>query len=85
MEKDDKGTCCKWVLCWYQAEGDGFVGQVDLNLSTNEIKKIFYIQEEKDAYGCNIVRASQKIHLQKVVDYEIDLNKFDYFVEPQAV
>lgn len=64
---------------------DYFFGQVDLSLSTDQVKKLFYIQETEDVYGCNIVRASQKIHLQSMVDCEIDLNQFDYFVEDQAI
>jgi hypothetical protein len=84
-EKHNNGTPMKWVLTWYQADADDFVGEVDLPLSTEEVKKLFYIQENEDAYGCNIVRASQRIYLQPIVDYEIDLNQFDYFVEDQAI
>jgi len=73
----------KWVLTWYQADADDFVGEEDLSLSTDEVKKLFYVENDDCCGGCHIVRASQRIYLQPMVDCEIDLNQFDYFVEEQ--
>lgn len=81
MNKKDN---IKWVLIWFQADSDDFVNQVDLPLSTDEVIKLFYLQETDNVYGCHIVRASQRIHLKSMVDYEIDLNNFDYFVEDES-
>lgn len=80
----NKNVKTKWILTWFQADSDDFVNQVDLPLSTSEVKKLFYLQATDSAYGCHIVRASQRIHLKSIVDYEIDLNNFDYFVEEKS-
>ncbi len=81
---NEKEITTKWILTWWQADSDDFVNQIELPLSTDEVRKLFYLQETDNVYGCHIVRASQRIYLKSIVDYEIDLNNFDYFIEDQS-
>jgi hypothetical protein len=72
-----------FYLTWFAAEGDEFVGEEKLSsLTPAKVKKWFWLNDTH--FGCLIVRASQRHHLQKLTQHQIDLNKYDYFVEHLA-
>ena len=78
-EKQEKAA---FFLMWYSAEDneDHLVGEEKLSLDEAQLRKWFWIQGN-DFFGCEIVRASQLKQLQPFVKHQIDLNKYDYFVE----
>lgn len=72
-----------FVLEWYSGEGDGFSGCGLEELPTvtkRNIVEWFGIPIREVGYG-HIVRASQKVHLDKITKHKIDLNLNDYFIE----
>lgn len=77
-----------WELTWFEAEGDDQAGGVvlDPDFTLIDIQRMFFLQEADQADGCLIVRASQRKELQDMIGnaHEIDLNKYDYFVEAVA-
>ncbi len=74
----------EYILTWFNAEGDDtIVGSEVLNITVEELKTLFFVLLENEFYGCHIVRASQRKRLQELVQTQIDLNQYDYFVEDQ--
>lgn len=73
----------KIFLTWFAPNSDKSIGQEEVvGLTTRKIRKWFYLPKDEIVADCYIVRASQKIHLDPLVKHVIDLNKYDYFVEP---
>lgn len=75
-----------FYLSWYSIKNDRLVGQEKLPRAVTEkkLRKWFYIREDDPNLDGHIVRASQRMHLQKVVSHQINLNEYDYFLEHLA-
>lgn len=73
-----------YALTWYSVEDETLVNEVSLQISKDDVRKWFYLEEDDPAILCYDVTASQRIHLLKLVEVEIDLNKFDYQLEGRA-
>jgi hypothetical protein len=69
-------------LYWFSASDDELVGEVDLPEVTPEnVREWFFLSENTPLTDSFIVRASQRQHIARFVKEEIDLNKYDYFLE----
>ncbi len=74
----------RYALAWYSVEEDTLVGEVDVQLSQDTVRKWFYLPPEDTAIECYDVTASQRRHLMKLVEHEIDLNEYVYQLEGRA-
>lgn len=72
-----------FYLTYFSPINDELVGEFELeSVTCRDVAKWFYLPSEEEALaGCHIVMASQRIHLVNLVQTEIDLNNYDYFVE----
>ena len=75
----------KWVICWYENGSGNFVDQVDLPISTDKIKRLFDMEREENCHGCLSVTENQKLYLQSIFNFEINLEEFNYFLEDQKI
>ena len=72
----------KYVLAWYKKEPeDAIVGSVDLDLTMKDLQQIYGLEE--DMYVCYDVERKHVEELQKHTRHNIQLDKYDYFVEGQ--
>lgn len=76
----------EYVLTWFEKEGDEFiVGKCLLeNISLEELVKLFKQPPEEKMVYCYNVLPNNVNYLQKFVKHQIDLDKYDYFMEGQA-
>jgi len=73
----------EFFLMWYSSEPDEdhLIGEEKIpSITEAQMREWFWLQEDQ-YFGSQIVRASQMRHLQPLVKHQIDLNKYDYFVE----
>lgn len=71
-----------FVVLWFESEGDKLIGREVLPKVTGEqVRKWFNLPKNENLNDSYIIRASQKVHLDKMMYHEIDLNEFDYFLE----
>lgn len=71
------------VISWYNKNNDDFVDEIQINnLDLNFLKKIFN-PPEKDylMYDSYKINAKEMDELSKVLNFNIDIEKFDYYVE----
>jgi hypothetical protein len=74
-----------YKLLWFDAPGEDLAGEETLPITDEQVREWFWLcEEENPVGGSHIVRASQRAKLQPVAKHEIDLNKWDYFVEAEA-
>ncbi len=73
-----------YALAWYSIEDKTLVDEVPLKLSPDQVRKWFYLAEDDPAIYCYDVTASQRKHLMKLLEVEIDLNEYDYQLEGRA-
>lgn len=71
------------MLRWFDKEGDNFVGETTItNVSLERLQKLFGISANNPMYDCYLVESSEQInYLQKILNVELDLNSYEYFVE----
>ncbi|GCA71872.1 hypothetical protein MiYa_03415 [Microcystis aeruginosa NIES-2519] len=71
------------VLVWFNKDNDDYVGEYTLNiLDINELKKIFNVTDsDEQMINCYPVFVEQASYLESLLNIEIDLEKYDYFVE----
>ncbi len=72
----------RFELYWFSADNDDLVGEADLPEVTPEnVREWFFLSENEPLTDSFIVRASQRQYIASHVKEEIDLNKYDYFLE----
>ena len=75
------------VLRWFEKEGENLVGETTItNVNLECLQKLFGISSDNPMYDCYLVESFEQInYLQKIVDFELDLNSYNYFVECDQV
>ena len=75
------------VLRWYEKNPrDRLVGQATLSdVGLPELQRLFDISVDDQMYDCYPVAQKHKEYLEQHVDTEINLSKYDYFIECDAV
>ncbi len=69
-------------LTWYEKIGDNLVGECELkNISISELQKLFGQPNDDLMLYCYQVNIDAAKYLQKFVIHQINLDKYDYFVE----
>lgn len=63
-----------FLLIWFEASKDDFVGEERMDVTEDEILKWFYLNDRADIFGSLTVTASQRLHLNPRVKHEINLN-----------
>lgn len=74
------------MLRWFEKDpSDNFVGETQLlGLSLPALQSVFGVEAENLMFDSWSVEDAHLEFLAKHVDVEIDLSKFDYFVEADA-
>jgi hypothetical protein len=74
------------VLRWYEKEpGNELVGEAELlGVSLAELQKLFRVPAADQMYDCYPVDERHIEYLRQCVRSEINLSKYDYFVECNA-
>lgn len=72
-------------LAWYEKEGDQFVGASILKgINLAELRKLFNLPPKDPMTYIYPVREIHVSFLQKFLNVEIELKKYDYFIESVA-
>ena len=70
----------KYILARFEKDpGDAHIGDVDLNISEEELQKLFGLDEP--IIACYDVEPQHLHLLQTKTTHRIDLDQYDYFVE----
>ena len=52
------------------------------NIDLEHLQKLFGISSDNPMYDCYLVESSEQInYLQDILNFEVDLNSYEYFVE----
>ena len=75
------------VVCWFEKDpGDALVGEADLlNITLSMLQTLFGVPAENPMYDCWPVRSEHLEGLTPHVSVEIDLDRYDYFVDARVV
>lgn len=67
-------------LTYFEKDSDAFVGEIELpnQITFSVLKKIL---DDDELHGCFPVDEEIKNRLNLLIDYPIDLDKYDYFIE----
>jgi len=68
-------------LAWYDKESDTFVGEMLLPVDANEVRRIFNLSPDEYPGDCLKVEREHVNWLFALTHNQINLDKFDYFVE----
>lgn len=79
MNYQDKPA--EFFLTWFSADEDDLIGEEKISDLTQEQAREWFWLLDDDFVDCCVVTASQRVNIQQLVKHEIDLNKYDYFVE----
>lgn len=71
------------VLRWFEKEGDELIGEKKIdNISLESLQKLFGIDSENPMYDCYPVESAEQInYLQNLVNFDLDIESYDYFIE----
>jgi hypothetical protein len=71
---------------WFEKDpGDALVGESELSkVSLSSLQKEFGVQPDNPMYDCFSVEPKHLDFLDKYCDVDIDLSKFDYFIEAES-
>jgi hypothetical protein len=71
------------VLRWFEKEGDELVGEkVISNVNLEHLQKLFGIDSENPMYDCYLVESAEQMnYLQNLLNFELDTESYDYFIE----
>jgi hypothetical protein len=76
-----------WQVSWYEKIGDQLLGELILkNIDLLELKQIFSVPLDEPMIYVYPISEIHQTYLQKKIDqekidYKINLNKYDYFIE----
>lgn len=71
------------ILAWYEKDpGSNLIGSVKIDIAMQELQKLYRLDEEMIA--CYDVEPHHVSYLQQFTKHQIQLDKYDYFVEGQA-
>jgi hypothetical protein len=66
----------------YQKDGDDLVIEIELPpLEITYLQNLFGIEKDDPMYDAYDVHEKQKVELEKYIDTEIYIDKYDYFLE----
>jgi hypothetical protein len=69
-------------VSWYEKQGDNFVGSESMSEEIfSEIKKLLNLHESESITDAYPVSPPLAIFLVQHLKHQIDINKFDYFIE----
>jgi hypothetical protein len=69
-------------VSWYEKEGDDFVGAESISEEIfSEIKKLLNLNESESITDAYPISPPLAIFLIKHLRHQIDINRFDYFIE----
>ncbi len=75
------------VLRWFEKEGDNLIGEKTINnISLEQLQKTFEIDSENPMYDCYPVESAEQInYLQSLLNFNLDIKSYDYFIECDRV
>ena len=75
------------MLRWFEQDpGDKLIGEIELiGVSLSDLQKTFQVNSSNPMYDCWKVEEAHLAFLVRHTNVEINLFKFDYFVEADAV
>lgn len=75
------------VLRWFEKKGKNLVGEKILDdAKLEQLQKLFGIPPENPMYDCYPVESSEQIeYIQKLLNFKLDTQSYEYFVECDAV
>jgi len=87
---NDRGTPepkVERVLRWFEKEGNNLVGEQVLDdVKLEQLQELFGISSENPMYDCYRVETSEQIeYFQKLLNFQLDIESYEYFVECDAV
>ena len=75
------------VLRWFDREGDDLVGEkIISNVDLEDLQQLFKIDPENPMYDCYPVESAEQLsYLQNLLNFGLDTESYDYFVECDMV
>jgi len=75
----------RW-LRWFDRRGEHLVGEKELTgITLEELQTMFSVSADNPMYDCFRVQAPQVDRLARAIGDRLDMDKFEYFVEADAL
>jgi hypothetical protein len=72
----------KWVIFWYEKDGDKLIQNCDLDdVEISKLRVLYGLEFNDPMLYIYPVSALQVNYLQKFIDHEIAIDQYDYFIE----
>jgi len=85
IRDDPQPRVCR-VMRWFDRSSDELVGSAPIRgIHLTELQRMFGVEPDDPMYDCYPVTPTQASQLQACVDVPILLDKYDYFVEADAI
>ena len=74
------------IVRWFDRNTDKIVGSAPLRgISLESLQRMFGIDRKDPMYDCSPITESQATQLQAFLDVPLQLDRYDYFVEADAI
>jgi hypothetical protein len=70
---------------WYEKDGDNVIGEEPFYLATKELQLAFNIEKDNPLFDCYKIITNNIDKFHKITFHNIQLEKFDYFVESEKM